>query len=59
VSHDDRIIDGRIRIKLDIRATDACDLHFNQCTVIRNLGHRVLAEFGFVRAGSYRRSDFL
>ena len=57
VTHDDRISDRRFCIELDVRAADTGDFHLDQRTVIRNLGHWVLAEFGLVRAGSYRRND--
>ena len=58
VAHDGGLVVRRVLVELDVGAADAADLHLQQCGILRNIGHRVFANFGFARADPHGRKDF-
>ena len=58
VPHDGGLVVRRMRVKFDIGAADASDLHLQQRAVGGNLRHRVLADFGLAGADSHGGKNF-
>jgi hypothetical protein len=58
VPHDHGGGGGRRLVQLHVRAADAADLHLQQRRILRDVGHRVLAELGLARRRPHRRQYF-
>ena len=56
--HDHRRGGRRMLVELDVGAADAADLHLHQRRVLRDVRHRIIADFGLARPGAHRRQYF-